>query len=92
MKEHVFVVRIWREYREIEGEAPRFRGMIQHAVTGEKQYFNDINNIAEFLATHLNLADAPDIQSKYHAQLWSEDLPQSSNLSPKEPGVQDGPL
>ena len=92
MKEHVFVVRIWCEHREIEGEAPRFRGMIQHAVTGEKQYFNDIDNIAEFLATQLNLSELSENESKYYPQLWEENGQHPSQSLPKTPGVQDGSL
>ena len=92
VKEHVFVVRIWREYREIEGEAPRFRGMIQHAVTGEKQYFNDIGNVSEFLATHLNLSKPSKTAPQFDAKLWKETLSQPSARSPEEPGVQDGSL
>jgi hypothetical protein len=85
VKEHLFVVRIWREYREIEGEEPRFRGMIQHAVTGEKQYFNDISYIAAFLAAHLNLPEGPP----YQAPILKEQL---QPFPAKEPGEQDGSL
>jgi hypothetical protein len=92
VKEHFFVVRIWREYREIEGQPPRFRGMIQHAVTGEKQYFNDISSIAAFLATHLHLADVSEEESQYQLKFWEEELQQSPLFLPQDVGKEDGSL
>ena len=92
IKEHVFVVRIWREHREIEGEAPRLRGMIQHAVTGEKQYFNDIGNVSEFLATHLNLSQTSKTKPQFRTKIWEENLSQVPTHLPEEPGVKDGSL
>ena len=92
MREHVFVVRIWREYREIEGETPGFRGMIQHAVTGEKQYFDDIGSIAAFLAMRLGLAEGTDENKQLLARFWEEKKQRPSSHSTKESGAQDGTL
>lgn len=84
MEEFIFVVRIWQEYREIEGEEPRFRGMIQHVSTGEKQYFNDISHIAKFLASYLNLDQIAEENARYFASLWKEKLQEQSSFSSQE--------
>ncbi len=91
MKEHVFVVRIWREYREVEEKEPRFRGMVQHMATGEKQYFNDVSRIATFLATHLNLSEESSVgQAQQLTEHREEGFEQSSTHSPHETGAEDG--
>lgn len=38
---HAFIVRIWREPREIDDAASEWRGMIEHVESGERRYFRE---------------------------------------------------
>jgi hypothetical protein len=49
----VFVVRIWREAREIEGKLPEWRGMIESVHSGERRYLKNLGDIAAFIAPYL---------------------------------------
>jgi hypothetical protein len=49
----VFIVRIWREAREIEGKLPEWRGMIEAAQSGERRYLKNLGDIAAFIAPYL---------------------------------------
>ena len=53
MEEYIFIVRIWCEHREIEGEQPRFRVMVQRAETGEKQYFGDLSSLLSYIRPYI---------------------------------------
>ncbi|MCA9957917.1 MAG: hypothetical protein R3E31_12790 [Chloroflexota bacterium] len=79
MNEHVFVIRIWWEYREIEGELPSYRGVIQHVETGKKQYFKDLGTIQHFITSFLG-----EMQDQTHLQwplkTWSSYLKRLSNI------------
>ncbi|MFQ5857712.1 MAG: hypothetical protein ACE5LU_19065 [Anaerolineae bacterium] len=50
---HVFIVRIWREPREIDGAAPEWRGVIEHVTTGERRYLKDVDAIVAFILPYL---------------------------------------
>ncbi len=50
---HVFILRIWREPREIEGAELEWRGVIEHVPTGERRYFNELNDVVDFLRPYL---------------------------------------
>jgi hypothetical protein len=50
---HVFIVRVWREPREIEGAAPEWRGVIEHAPDGERRYLKNLAEITAFIAPYL---------------------------------------
>ncbi len=45
----VFIVRVWREAREIEGAKPLWRGMIELIPTGERQYLTTLDEITAFI-------------------------------------------
>lgn len=49
----VFIVRIWREAREIEGRLPEWRGMIESAQSGEQRYLRNLGDIASFITPYL---------------------------------------
>jgi hypothetical protein len=49
----VFIVRIWREPREIEKAGVEWRGVIEHMPTGVRRYFKDLGVIATFIKTYL---------------------------------------
>lgn len=54
---HTFLVRIWREKREIPGAAPEWRGAIEHIPGGETRYFRKLEEITQIIQEYL----APDI-------------------------------
>jgi len=49
---HVFIVRIWREPREIAGAAPEWRGSIEQVPGGERRYVKDLDDIVAFIGSH----------------------------------------
>ena len=49
-----FVLRVWKESREIKGASPTWRGMIQHVSTGERRYFADAGELTRYLERHLD--------------------------------------
>jgi hypothetical protein len=49
----VFIVRIWREAREIEGRLPEWRGMIESVQNGERRYVKNLGDIARFITPYL---------------------------------------
>ena len=58
---HVFIVRIWREPREIEGAAPEWRGAVEHVASGERRYIKQLNEIEPVIAHYLGESTpAPD--------------------------------
>jgi hypothetical protein len=48
-KIHVFTLRIWREPREVRSAKPKWRGVIIHLATGEKKYFESLDEILTFI-------------------------------------------
>lgn len=50
---HVFIVRIWREPRELPGAQPVWRGSIEHLPTNARRYFVDLDDIVDFIAPYL---------------------------------------
>jgi hypothetical protein len=50
---HTFILRVWSEAREIEGAVPIWRGVIENVITGERQYFQDLEEISRFVAPYL---------------------------------------
>jgi hypothetical protein len=63
----VFIVRIWREVREIEGKLPEWRGLIESVQSGERRYFKDLEEISTFIAPYLEGLSA---KSKLFHHLW----------------------
>lgn len=47
--DHAFVIRIWKEHREIEDADPSWRGVIEHVPSGKKRYFQDLLHIIGFI-------------------------------------------
>jgi hypothetical protein len=50
---HVFILRVWRESREVEGSAPEWRGMIEHVPSGERRYVQSLDSISAFILPYL---------------------------------------
>ncbi len=49
MAENTFIIRIWCEHCEKGYGNPQFRGVIQHVITGQRQYLNGQQNIIQFI-------------------------------------------
>jgi hypothetical protein len=50
---HIFIIRTWRETREIGGAPSIWRGEVEHARSGEKVYFEDFGKILIFIKKFL---------------------------------------
>jgi hypothetical protein len=48
----VFILRVWRETREIEGAAPEWRGVIEHVPSGERRYFKNLDELVDLMLLH----------------------------------------
>jgi hypothetical protein len=46
---HSFVIRMWRENHDEDGEMVEWRGWIDHVQSGERRYFRDIPQINDFI-------------------------------------------
>ena len=55
---HSFIVRIWREPREIEGLAAEWRGLIERVGSGERRYFQRLDELVSFMQGYMTLNDA----------------------------------
>jgi hypothetical protein len=49
----VFILRFWCETREIEGASLEWRGVIEHLPSGQRRYFRDLDEIANFISPYL---------------------------------------
>jgi hypothetical protein len=52
--ENTFVIRIWCEYSEQEDVKPLLRGVIENAVTGQRQYLICSKSILQFIQSHVH--------------------------------------
>lgn len=50
----VFIVRVWREPREIAGASAQWRGVIEHVPSSERRYVKDVDEITAFIACYLH--------------------------------------
>lgn len=53
MAEDTFIIRIWCEHSEHTNVNPQFRGVIEHAISGRRQYLNSTDGINHFIQSHL---------------------------------------
>jgi hypothetical protein len=50
---HSFIVRIWRERLEPEGQRVTWRGHITHVPSGERRYLRHLDDLAAFIVPYL---------------------------------------
>lgn len=50
---HAYILRFWREPREIQDAEPEWRGVIEHVRTGDRRYLRGLDGILDFIAWHL---------------------------------------
>jgi hypothetical protein len=66
----VFIVRIWREAREIEGRLAEWRGMIESVQNGERRYLRNLGDITWFIIPYLcRMGVRPDRQGRLRGWL-----------------------
>lgn len=56
----VFILRIWREAREIAGAPAIWRGVIQHVPTGERRFIQNFADLREFVARFTPWGSEPE--------------------------------
>lgn len=77
-REHIFVLRLWSEPRELEGAAPVWRGTIEHVPTRQRCYIKNLDEIKVFLLPYLSamgvLPDPPSSRpgwlARWRSLLW----------------------
>ncbi len=62
---HVFIVRFWREPRELETVPPEWRGVVEHVKSGERRFVQHPQDVARAVAAYLG-ATQPGI----FGRLW----------------------
>jgi len=48
-----FILRIWVEPREKANAEPKWRGVIEHVDTGERVYFNNLDQVSVLLSPYI---------------------------------------
>ena len=56
---HSFVIRIWHEAVDREGNAIAWRGFVDHVASGKRLYFHDIHGIVRFIQEQAGLNARP---------------------------------
>ena len=60
-KRHTFIVRFWRQPREILDMPPEWRGSIIDAAGGQRRYFTTFQELILIMVNHMDLQEA-DLQ------------------------------
>lgn len=55
--DHAFIIRIWQENRDIPNALPRWRGVIQHVMSGDQKVINKLDDILDFISPYLFTKD-----------------------------------
>lgn len=50
---HAFIIRVWLEPREIEGERPEWRGTVEHVLSGERRSVHKMEEVVAFIASYM---------------------------------------
>jgi hypothetical protein len=56
--DHVFMVRLWSETAG-ETAQPDWRGVVEHAASGQRRYFTSLDDLTAFLQAQLATSIAP---------------------------------
>jgi len=64
---HSFVIRIWNEARDQEGNILVLRGSIEHVGIGSRRYFDDLDGAIRFIRDEIGVQ--PDRDSRIRALL-----------------------
>ena len=53
---HVFVIRLWREPREVDAVEPLWRGAIEHIPSGDRGPVTEMADITSFIDEHIEVS------------------------------------
>jgi hypothetical protein len=56
---HVFILRVWREPRELQGAAITWRGKIEHVGNHAMRYVTNLDEFTAFVAAYLKEMGIP---------------------------------
>jgi hypothetical protein len=60
---HSFVIRLWRENRELPGATAVWRGWVEHIPTGQRHYFQDSKRLYDIVFDYLG--QSPDLTALF---------------------------
>jgi hypothetical protein len=66
---HVFVIRIWREQRELKGALPVWRGVIEYVQNGDHRYLKHLDEIALFILPYLEKMGV-QVETRWRLKQW----------------------
>ncbi len=76
----MFVVRIWCEPREIDEVPPKWRGLIEHVLTGERRYVDDLDELGAFISTYLSEMGV-EFGMRWRVKQWLNRLKPGSRMN-----------
>jgi hypothetical protein len=77
---HSFVLRCWREPRELEEAESVWRGEVEHVPTGKRIYFKNFEELKQFLASYLpEISDEETRKKEKQSRTWF-----GARLAPQE--------
>ncbi|MCA9921800.1 MAG: hypothetical protein KC421_05490 [Anaerolineales bacterium] len=84
MTEHIFIIRIWREHRDLNYTQSILRSVIQHVPSGEKSLLSDFNSILEFTRPYLQgtVVDHPQLYKQMNPGPSSHQIRNASQEKP----------
>lgn len=65
----VFIVRFWREPRELETARPEWRGVVEHVKSGERRFVQRTDDVALFIAAYVT-ESAPTLNIRSKVRRW----------------------
>lgn len=70
---HTFIVRFWRQPREIEGQPPDWRGSIEAAAGEQRRYFLTFQEMILFMVEVMRLGEE-DVQALVRSERHDTDF------------------
>lgn len=67
----VFIVRFWRETRELEGAHPIWRGSVEHVPSGQRVYVKNFEEAKGVMASFVPPAEKTKLDSGWKKRLKS---------------------
>jgi hypothetical protein len=64
--ENTFVIRIWCEHSDRASVKPQFRGVIEHVISGQRQYLANSHSIIQFIQAQLH-ENSRNTETKSHS-------------------------
>lgn len=60
---HSFVIRLWRENRDLSGATAVWRGWVEYIPTGQRHYFQDTKRLYDIVFNYLG--QSPDLATLF---------------------------